>query len=418
MIGAIATGTIRTSAVLAFKLALQASNLLLLTYTLQPEDFGRFLGTVALAILLGTLSTAGTHFLLLEAVSKNTGSRNRVMSFSVPTTILVGTVLLCIYTGICLSLLQSGFNIKAIMMLGFTETILQPLLSLARMERLGRGYAARSQLITTYPILLRTIALSTIWVLEPHDPLICYIALYPIASILVIACATSQKQYRFPPLNSWMAPPFNDLRRSIGFAVMGVATTSPGELDKALAMKLLSPDASGVYSAASRVIGALTLPVAAMMISALPRLFRDGYTNNSSATRLVKWTFWCALSYGTAGALALWLSAPYFSSIFGDAYHNVGTAIAWLSAAVPAMALRVASGNALMSLGKPWIRTASELTGVAVLVTAAVPLAMSMQIRGLTLALIITEWYMAVSGITLTVFTLKQARTRTVTAES
>jgi O-antigen/teichoic acid export membrane protein len=49
---------------------------------------------------------------------------------------------------------------------------------------------------------------------------------------------------------------------------------APAELDKSLALRLLSSEASGIYSADSRVVGALALPATAIILSALPRMFQ------------------------------------------------------------------------------------------------------------------------------------------------
>ncbi|QJX02113.1 oligosaccharide flippase family protein [Alcanivorax sp. IO_7] len=64
--GPIALGTIRTSLVLGLRLIIQAGTLLLVTRILGPEKFGAFAGVVALAVLLGTLSTFGANIIFLD----------------------------------------------------------------------------------------------------------------------------------------------------------------------------------------------------------------------------------------------------------------------------------------------------------------------------------------------------------------
>jgi O-antigen/teichoic acid export membrane protein len=146
------------------------------------------------------------------------------------------------------------------------------------------------------------------------------------------------------------------------------------------------------------VIGAATLPVIAMMLSALPRLFREGQDRPRRTTYLLRWIFGAALAYSVALAVVLWFIAPVFVWLFGPKYHGIEHVIHWLCLAVPGMALRMAAGSVLMALGKPWMRVGFELGGLVVLIVAALALAPRLAWSGLPLALACSEWSMAMLG--------------------
>jgi O-antigen/teichoic acid export membrane protein len=181
-------------------------------------------------------------------------------------------------------------------------------------------------------------------------------------------------------------------------------------LDKTLAVKLLPLGAAGVYAAAARVIGAITLPVTAMTLSSLPRLFREGNENPDRTTNLLRRMFATAAAYSIVLAGVVWVLAPVFEWVFGSQYHDFTRVIRWLCVAVPGMALRLTAGNVLMALGKPWMRVAFEATGLLILVTTSTLMAPQFVTVGMPVALACAEWGMAAGGIALVVLRRRQVQ--------
>lgn len=78
------------------------------------------------------------------------------------------------------------------------------------------------------------------------------------------------------PRLGWRFPSKSELSDAVGYAAINITAASPTELDKALVIKLSPLAASGIYTAGARIISAATLPIIALMLSALPRLSRQG----------------------------------------------------------------------------------------------------------------------------------------------
>lgn len=402
MRGPIAQATIRTSFVLGLRLLVQAGALLLVARLLGPEQFGVFAGAAALAVMMGTLSTFGTHLVLLGEVSKNPTCREKVLAYAVPTTLLCGGLLLAIYLLTCTLVFHGGvIALHLLTVIGITEILLQPLFGLYAMERLALGYIAGSQLLTTLPLALRLAAAVAVLLLRFSDPLTAYAYGYLLASLIAVAFAGISMSTPWPRPADWRLARKAELRDAAGYAALGLTANSPNELDKTIAAKLLPYDIAGVYSAGARVIGAVTLPVIAMLLSALPRLFREAQDRPETASRLLYWIFGAALSYSVMLATVLWLSAPAFDLIFGTKYHGLDQMIRLLCIAIPGMALRMAAGSVLMALGRPWMRVGFELTGLVVLMAASAFLISHFNVMGMPLALSVTEWVMAVLGMAL-----------------
>lgn len=409
MRGAIARSTVRTSFVLGLRLAVQAGTLLVVARLLGPSRFGAFAGVAALAVMLGTLSTFGTHLVLLGEVSKEPRRRGQVLPYAVPVTLLCGGTLLMVYLLICvLGLRHAEVPLSALLAIGVAEIWLQPLFGLPATEHLALERTARSQLLTTLPLALRLLAAISIVLLRPANPLVVYGYGYLAASLIALVIASITLPAPWPPLHTWRLPSHSEWRSTAGYAALAITAGGPAELDKTLAARLLPLAVSGLYAAGARVVGAVILPVIAMLLSASPRLFREGYAQPHRTVQLVYWIFAAALAYSLALAMALWIAAPALTWLFGPKYTGIATMIRWLCLAVPGMALRIAAGNVLMALGKPWMRAGFEVAGLIVLAAASVVLVSRFGHIGMPLALACSEWSMTIIGGTLLVARLRQ----------
>jgi len=398
--GPIAKGTIRTTFVLGMRLVAQAGTLLIVARMLGPQQFGAFAGIAALAVILGTLSTFGTHVVLIEFVSFDRFGRHDILAYAVPTTMICGGVLLGIYLFIAwLALPDIGITTGILIAIGVTELLLQPLYGLPIAERLATGQVARSQLMHMLPLVLRLITAVALFILGPANPLAAYVAGYLAASLVALGGVTITTRDCWPSIRRWRLPNRRELKYAAGYAASSFTSNGPEELDKTLATKLLPLASAGLYSAGARVIGAVTLPVAAMMLSAIPRLFREGRTQPKRTAHLLRWVFGSALAYSLVLASTLWLIAPFFGWIFGAKYHGLDTMVRWLCLAVPGLTLRLAVGTVLVTLDKPWLRVGYEIVGLVVLVVAAGILATMIGAAGMPLALALSEWVMAAIGI-------------------
>lgn len=402
MRGPIALATLRTSLILGIRLAMQAGTLLLVARVLGPERFGEFAGVAALAVVIGTLSSFGTNLVFLGEVSKEPGRRMHVLAYALPTTLLCGTLLLAVYllfAGVYLS--ASGVSLMVLLAIGAAEILLQPLFAFLSNEHLAMERIARSQVVISLPLVMRLLAASLVFMVDAADPLAAFSFGYLIASAIALSLATATSSAPWPTLRDWRLPSRSELHQSSGYAALAFTACGPGEIDKTLAAVLLTPSSSGLYAAGTRVIGAVTLPVIAMLLSALPRLFREGHTQPRETTRLLRWILVAALLYSALITAVLWLAAPAFMGLFGPGYEGISQMIQWLCLAVPGIALRIAAGSMLMALGRPWMRAGFEIAGVIVLLVCSLMLTGRLGGTGMAVALACAEWTMAALGLAL-----------------
>ena len=390
--GPIAKSTIQTSFVLGLRLLIQAGTLLLVARMLGPNEFGIFAGVAALAVLIGTFSTFGTHLVLLGEMSKDPHQREHILSYAVPTTLISGSLLFALYLGICKLLFADILLPLSISIcIGVTEIILLPLYVLPTMEFLALGKTARSQLITIFPLGLRMLVAIGILISSTTEPLLIFAWLYMAIALLALVLMKWNKSSAWLSVKQWRIATRAELKHSAGYAALAMTAAGPSEIDKMLAVKLLPLGVTGVYIAASRVIGAATLPVIALLLSAMPRLFRYRTEKEHQSHHLIKWVFFTILLYGLILTGLLWLTAPLIEKLFGEKYVGIAQMVQFLCLVTPGMALRQASSSILMTLGLPWVRAMIEFLGMLALVLFAVIFSYFSVEKSVALAFILCE---------------------------
>lgn len=397
--GPITKSTLRTSTVLGLRLLVQTGTLLIVARMLGPDQFAAFAGIAALAVLLGTFSTFGTHLVLLAEVAKDKVQRQQVLRYAVPTTLITGSLLFLTYIAVCILFFKNiELPLSVILCIGFTETVLLPLFLIPAVEELALEKTARSQLLMIFPLGLRTLAAAIVMLLAVKQPLVVFAWLYLISAVLALLCMKWYKPNAWLSPNQWQLANKQELKHSAGYATLALTAAGPSELDKMLAAKLLPLEIGGLYIAASRVIGAATLPVTALLLAAMPRLFRGNIESKAQSQRLNRWILSSVLIYGVILAGLLWLLAPWVEWLFGQKYRGIAEILQWLCWVVPALALRISLASILMTMEKPWLRAGIEVFGMLALVIGAIILYPLLGIVGMVLALTVSEWGMAAVG--------------------
>ena len=398
MKGTIARAAVRTSAVLGFRLLIQAGSLLIVAKLLGPAYYGAFAAMTALAVTLGALSTFGTHLTLLRETSRSPIDAISLVPMGLATTVLCGGILLFLFLIITIAVPQVAAAVDGVTVIciGFAELIIQPLLNFPSAIQQGRGMIARSQLLLTTPLFFRVCAAAYIWNAHTPNPLHAYAIGYLISSILAVAIGfLSIRDVTWPGLGQWRLPSCSEWHDAGSYAALNLTALGPTELDKTFAAKVMKPMDAGVYAVSTRVIGAAILPVIALMLAAIPRLFQ---APNRGSAPLLRHIFVSASTYGLLIGALLWLTAPIIEWLFGAKYFGITEMLRWLTIAVPGLALRMAAASSLMACGPPKTRALLEVFGMFVLTLTVTAFGGQNFPPGMPIALACSEWSMAIVG--------------------
>jgi O-antigen/teichoic acid export membrane protein len=394
--GALARSTLKTSGMLVARIAAQALFLLVTAWMLGAELFGVFSGIASLAVLLGLFPLGGMHLVLLEKTSIAFKERNAILSYALPTSLLIGSLILIPYLWIALPLSQqTSLHTSLVVSIGVSELLLQPIIILAHIEKLADEKVALSQFLTVLPLALKAVFVAIISFFPPPIQLTMFAVAYLASTLLTLSFIFTSMKQPWPSIRQWRLPNWAEINHSAGFAFLSFGTLGVSEVDKIVALKLLPNHITGVYTVSARIIGALITPISALMLSTLPRLFRYNARQAHSAVRLTKWIFCISISYGLLASIALWASAPLLVHLFDASYINMERMLRMLALTVPFLSLRIAACTELMTLGKPFVRTSVELSGMALLILIALWRASDSPFTSMPTAILCSECWMS-----------------------
>ncbi|MDZ4379187.1 MAG: polysaccharide biosynthesis C-terminal domain-containing protein [Xanthomonadaceae bacterium] len=389
----------RTLVVYGVRLIIQIALLFGLARWLGPTEFGEFAGVAALAMGLGTLSGFGLGFVVLAESAKSADAGQATLEQAVPATLLSAALLMPIYFWLAMGVLDSNAGLVGLVLIGLSELLLVPLLGLIGHRLHGLGFVASSQAVVLWPMALRLAGLIVCIMLEPARTLDVYALVHGLGALFALALGWTLAGAKAVLPNRLRRPDWATLRQGARYALMNLAAMSPGELDKALALRLIGSTGTGVYALASRSMVVVTLPVSAMLQAALPRLIQGLHEPDRTHRQLLGLVLSLSGMYGMASALLLhWAAPPLLEILFGEAYEGIGSVVANIAWIAPFMSLRIATGATLFALGRPLLRSSIEGSALAILVALALILTPRFGIDGIVWAVLISEAAMAAFG--------------------
>lgn len=395
MASPIAIATLRTSIVLGLRLIMQAGSLVILARVLGPSAFGAYTALGALAVLLGTLTTFGTHLVLLRDVSRSPSARGIVLQRVLGTSAICGVVLFFSYVILCVFWLKLDVALATIVSVGIAEILLQPVFVIAAAERLAFGEVARSQMLLNSPLFLRVLVAATVSMWGAQYPLAAFVVGYLCLMAVALFLTLLKASPAWPAPWRWQIMGLLGWKDASGYAFQGASAAGASEMDKMLAGKWLPADAGGIYAAASRVVMASVLPITALVLAAMPRLLRRSMPGIQQVRRRM---FTVAVLYGVFAGGGLWLCSTWLSPLFGKNYTGFEYIVEILALAVPAISIRTVAMNELITCDLPWVRVSLDLAGWLFLCMMAWLLIPNMGGAGLAWAVTCTEWILAAAS--------------------
>lgn len=393
--GRLARNTLFTTGILGARMLVQAIGLLLIVRLFDPNVFGQLAAASTLAVLLGVLPTLGSGFVLMARASRDPDAFAHVWRYAWPMTLVIGLALTLAY--LPLASIASGADalpLTVLAVLALTELLAMPLIGLASYALLAKERVPLSQTLQSLPYLLRAVALIPCFIIDPRVRIEAYVVLQFGAATLALLATMLTVRRILDLRGSPRMPTKVELVDGATYAGMHAVAANSTEIDKVLALRFVGAHDTGLYAAASRVLVALMMPINAMLLAALPRLFSHGHVPTLEGFLLVRRVAQLSAAWGIAAALLLMTASVFVPVLFGEAYGASGRLMFWMGFVAPFMALRFAASCVLVAIGKPMDRLVFELAGLVVIIVGIVALAPSLGPRGIVLAIGIGECVM------------------------
>jgi len=395
--GALARSSLRTIAIMAVRIATQGVTLILVTRLLGPAIYGGYVAAASLAMILGLLPNMGSGYILMARAARDRNTVADTWSYGWPLSLVLGGVLALIFPFVSIGLTGGALTLTDLAIIGIAELMVTPVTLLLSFALQAVGRVPLGQVVLTMPMLLRAVAAGAC-LAAGSVSLSSFITLQACASFggLVAAWAIAA---RTVDLRSGIRRPTREeLVAGSSYAAMHVIAANPTEFDKITSPLLLGDHAAGIYSATSRIMNAVAMPVVGMLLTAQPRLFRHAAFPEPEGHRLISSLWRISFAWGLLGAAAMMVASPWIPLLFGSAFADAAALIPWVATAAPFLTLRLASGTILVALGHPLQRVRFELAGMVLL---AILLPTGSHVggpRGMAVALAAAEMAMATYG--------------------
>lgn len=336
-----------------------------LARVLQPSEFGAFAGALALVSIVTPFAGWGASKVLVMAVARDP----RVFA------IYWGNALVSILTtAACLLIILKLVGRYA---LPISAATLVPSLALAELlfsaitESCAHGFLGFERLKGTAGVRLvgstvRMLA-TLLFALTVSEPCAStWVQWYLASSVVttIIVFVATGAILGMPKLT------FSLLRSNVKdgwYFSVGLAFTSIySDIDKAMLARMSTFEATGIYSAAYKVIRLAFLPVSSLLAASYSKFFQVGENGIDSALSLSRKLLPFAACYGFLACLALELFASVVPHILGRSYAQAVEAIRWLAPIPFFQSLHYLAGDTLT--GASYQRLRSLIVGgIAVL---------------------------------------------------
>ena len=370
-LGKLAGNTIISTFWQCLRIAGQALWVIMIARALGAPGYGAFAGIAGLATTLGGFAGLGTGLLLLQNVSRDHAMFGAHWRKATLTTLASGLVLVVFFCLVARPIAGSYATLPVIAAIGLSELVCYPLVYVAGFafqshERLGWSGA-----LATLMSGARLLAIVVFWFSAATMDLATYAWFHLGASVVTAMCALGLVRVLLRSPRARFELRASEVREGLSFSAVWFTGNALTELDKTLALRFAGSEIAGVYSAAYRLVSALTLPVASLALAAQPRLFRKGADPADGNPRLVRHLALVAAAYGSAASIVLLVLAGLLPVLLGHAFESATKAARLLALVPPLFSLRLIGNTVLMTSGRQLVRVAIEILGVLLLIGLA-----------------------------------------------
>lgn len=189
-----------------------------------------------------------------------------------------------------------------------------------------------------------------------------------------------------------------DLSEGLSFSFSNSSISAYNDIDKTFLVSLGQTYAAGIYSAAYRVIDAVTAPLYGVYTAATPRLFRAGEGSVADADAQSRRLLQRTVPYGIVVAISLYIGAGLLPHLFGPSFRGSVAVLRWLCLLPLLRVLHYAWGTTITASASQWNRTAIQLGAAGLNLLLNFLLIPRWSWQGAALASLITDGSLALSS--------------------
>ena len=350
----VARGTLVGSGLMGVRVVLQAAYLVLTARALSAAGYGQFAAVVSLVSLIAPLAGLGSGMVMLKRVSGDPAQLSASWAATLRLTLLSSVAFAALLLPVSVLLLP-GVDWRLPAAIVASEILGAPLIVAAALALQAAGQFAAMHSISVVLYMARLGAAGLVLaLLRPVTPEI-FAAAHLGATAIGTLVALAVVQWKLRPIYRRAASQAS-WKEGIPYAASGLIGIVNSEIDKPLMLRLAGAEAAGVFAAAFRLATAVTAPVGALMLAAVPAFFREAAAPPTRAVRVLG----IALGYSLIGAGGMVAFAWVAPLLLGPAFKASAGLLQFLAPWLVFNAARQIGCAALTARGRQSLRLGLE----------------------------------------------------------
>jgi len=357
--------TVTVVFLMVLRILLQAVTLISLIEVLSVVELGFYISTATLAVVLSTLSSMGSGFVMFSGVASKKETVDQAWCVSWPTSLITSSVLVVLFAGICHFVLPLSHNNNLWLYIATTEIVLIPLIMILSQCLQANKKVEASQFLLLLPVVARFLSVLLVLYAESEEPMFAFLqgqlSFTAIALLIALLYVNNHvKLFTKPSLAS-----FKRLTTGAKYALNSFTYSSSMELDKVMSSSWFSNTDVGIYNTASRLISALVLPMYAALVSLQMDLFELAEASISKYKSTAKKLALIGLIFACLCYLLINVGAFIANAYLSDSkYIAIIDLLPLLAITIFLVVFREIARNLLIAFGKPSLNLLSEVTGI------------------------------------------------------
>lgn len=349
------------------RIAVQGGYFVLLARALGAAEFGAVAAVLALVALLSPFANLGAALLLVKNVSRNPATAPVQWANTVALSVLAGGTLSLLLVAASPAVAPSHLPIWVIAAVCVSDLVCARLVEsstgvYAAMDRMGRAGSLPAVMHAARLLTLGALALSP-WDVTVQAWAITYLAGSVPTVLAVGAVTTRYAGWAWPKLSEYRA----EWRAGALFSLGMSSQTVYNDMDKALLAKLSTLQATGIYSAAYRIIDMSYVPMRSLISVTYPDMLRAGEGGIRPVLNVVRRRLAVpAAAYCLAGTIAMVAGAGLIPLVLGTSFESSIPALRALSVLLIFKGLHFVAADTLTSANQQGARTVVQI-GIAAL---------------------------------------------------
>jgi len=379
-------------------LGIQGIYFVVLARGLGAVSLGAAAALLALASMMLPFSSLGSVLLLVKNVARRPADVATQWANALALTIFSGVPLIALMVIGAGWMLPVSLPVWVVVAVGLADLVFAQVVEAARSVFLAKEHMTRS---AYFPVLVQVSRLVTVlllvlgpWKLTPGSWALSYLAASIPVAILLATATYRHTGWAMPRLSHFA----REWKTGAMFMIGMSSATVYNDMDKAMLARLSTLEATGIYSAAYRVVDLSYAPVRSLLSAASPGMWRAGSDGVASVVDVVRRQLLRSVAaYCLAATALMFALAGLVPLVLGPSFSDSVPALRALSFLLILKGCHYLAADTLTCAGRQSARTVAHVLIAAANVALCLVLIPRFNWQGATLASLLSDGSLAVA---------------------